>query len=101
MKRRKHQRERRAAQSSPACTLTGEEQILQAAEMVERKEVKEHGIPTRSSERQIDTCVSPESEEEQITLALLHSERTRRGAGEGDKGIIEETEVGDDDYNAT
>lgn len=89
------------AQSSSTCTFTGEGEILQAAKMVERKEVKEHGIPTRLSERQIDTCVSPESEEEQITLVLLHSERRRRGAGEGDKGIIEETEVGDDDYNAT
>lgn len=79
------------ASGSPAFTLTGEGEILQAAEMVERKEVKEHGIPSRSSERQINTCVSPESEEEQITLVLLHSERRRRrGAGEGDKGIIEE-----------
>lgn len=79
MKRRRCCRKCQTAQSSPADTLTREAEAadhLQAAKMVEREEVKEHDVPDQSSEANKSIHAGAcRSEEEQITLELLHDER--------------------------
>lgn len=89
MKRRRCCRKCQTAQSSPADTLTREAEAeaadhLQAAKMVEREEVKEHDVPDQSSEANKSIHAGAcRSEEEQITLELLHGERRWGGAKVG------------------
>lgn len=102
MKRRRRCRKCQTGQSSPVYTLTREAEAadhLQAAEMVDLEEVKEHDVPDQSSEANKSIHAwACRSEEEQITLELLHGEG-RRGGAEGDYQRRGAEEVGAEDFN--